>query len=47
MADFMLFFASIDPGFFVEHIKGAFCYSLENFEEFLSISDRENVLKVT
>ena len=47
MADFIPFFASIDTGFFVEHIKGAFCYIVENFEEFLSICGRENALRVT
>ena len=47
MADFILFFASIDTGFFVEHIKNAFCYIVENFEEFLLISGRENALRVT
>ena len=47
MADFMLFFASIDTGFFVEHIKNAFCYIVENFEDFLLISGRENALRVT
>ena len=46
MADFILFFASIHLEFFVEHIKGAFCYIVENFEEFLSISGRENALRV-
>ena len=46
MADFILFFASIDTGFFVEHIKGAFFYIVENFEEFLSICSRENALRV-
>ena len=34
MADFIPFFASIDTGFSVEHIKGAFCYIVENFEDF-------------
>ena len=34
-------------GFFVEHIEGANFYILENFEEFLSISGRENALRVT
>ena len=33
--------------FFVEHIKGAFCYIVRNFEEFLSIRGRENALRVT
>ena len=47
MADFILFIASINTGFFMEHIKGAFFYILENFEEFLSISSRENALRVT
>ena len=46
MADFILFFASIDTGFFVEHIKNAFCYIVENFEEFLLISGRENALRL-
>ena len=30
----------------MEHIEGAFFYILENFEEFLSISGRENALRV-
>ena len=30
-----------------EHIEGAFFYILENFEEFLLISGRENALRVT
>ena len=47
MADIILFFASIDTGFFVEHIKNAFCYIVENFEELLLISGRENALRVT
>ena len=47
MADFILVFASIDTGFFVEHIKGVFFYIVENFEEFLLISGRENALRVT
>ena len=47
MADFILFFASIHSEFFVERIKGAFCYIVGNFEEFLSISGRENALRVT
>ena len=47
MADFILFFASIDTRFFVELIKNAFCYIVENFEEFLLISGRENALRVT
>ena len=34
-------------GVFVEHIEGAFFYILENFEEFLSISGRENALRVS
>ena len=47
MADFILFIASINTVFFVEHIEGAFFYILENFEEFLLISGRENALRVT
>ena len=33
--------------FFVEHVEGAFFYTLETFEEFLLISGRENALRVT
>ena len=47
MADFILFIGSINMGFFVEHIEGAFFYTLENFGEFLLISGRENALRVT
>ena len=47
MADFILFHTLIDTEFFVEHIKNAFCYIVENFEECLSNSDRENALRVT
>ena len=43
----MLFFASINTKFFVERIKGASFCIVENFEEFLSISGRENALRVT
>ena len=31
----------------MENIESAFFYILENFEEFLSISGRENALRVT
>ena len=47
MVDFILFIGSINTGFFVEHIEGAFFYILENFGEFLLISGREYALGVT
>ena len=46
IADFTLFFASIETVFVVEHNRGAFRYILEKFEEFLLISGRENALRV-
>ena len=47
IADFTLFFASIETVFVVEHNRGAFRYILEKYEEFLLISGRENALRVT
>jgi hypothetical protein len=46
MADFKLFIASIDTLFVMERNKGAFRYILGKFVEFLSISGRENALRV-
>ena len=47
MADFILFFASIEMVLVVENIKGACCYILEKCCGFFSISGRENALRVT
>ena len=47
MADFILFFASIEMVLVVENIKCAFCYILEKFCGFLSFRARENALRVT
>ena len=47
MAGFKLFIAPIDIFFLMELNKGAFCYILRKFEEFLSISGRENTSRVT
>ena len=46
MADFKLFIVSIDTFFVMERNKGAFRYILGKFVEFLSISGRENALRV-
>ena len=47
MADFILFIASIHTGFLWNISRALFFYVLENFEEFLSISGQENVLRET
>ena len=46
MADFKLFIALIDTFFVMEHNNDAFRYILGKFVEFLSISGRENALRV-
>ena len=46
-ADFELFIASIGKSFVTGNNKGAFRYIMGKFEDFLSISSRENALRVT
>ena len=46
-ADFELFIASIGMSFVTGNNKGAFRYIMGKFEDFLSISSRENALRVT
>jgi hypothetical protein len=44
---FSTIFASIGTVFAVQQNKGAFRYTLEKFEDVLSINGRENALRVT
>ncbi len=46
-ADFELFIASIGMSFVTGNNKGSFRYIMGKFEDFLSISSRENALRVT